>query len=387
MNNVHYKRIGILLLFLLLFCVTHTLFSQELGDVNSDSTISIVDALLIAQFYVNLNPENFNEAMAEVDCNGAVNIIDALLVAKYYVRLITAFPCDTTTPEPTTDPVSTPTPDQDPIPDGRWYLDSYVNLVFNSEQTIYDHSVEEWSGVVEMSGYVNDTIITDVQVGGGSGGFFIGKTTTFTLTTDHTVYPHYTIKLIFNDHGSLRLVEVNALVQMDETTSKEFKEQESMYSVQFTWEPNLLLVNLADIPSVDETETISFDITLNREKTLTLDPHIPHKTSYPPVDAISYIRISGSNFETSFIVDGDIGVVIAGSVEINDNMVIMDYSMNPATSGYVPPPIIMEMITMDDVLYLKRVVTEPAEQAICDYYGITPTALGAFDYYQLYVHQ
>jgi hypothetical protein len=369
----------------MLFCVTHTLFSQELGDVNSDTVINIVDALLIAQFYVNLNPANFNEAKAEVDCNGVVNIIDALLVAKYYVRLITAFPCDAVTPEPTMDPHLTPTPDQGPNLDGRWSLDSYVNLVLNSEQTIYDHSVEEWSGVVEMSGYVNDTIITDVNIGGGSGTYFIGKTTIFTLTTDINVYPNYTIKLIFNDHISLRLVEVNALVREDETTSKEFKAQESMYPVQFTWEPNVLLVNLIDIPSVEGTDTLSFDITLNRKKTLTLDPDIPHKSSYPSVDLISYITISGSSFETTFTVEGDIGVRIAGSVEIDDNRVILNYSMNPAASGYVAPPIIMEMITMDDVLYLKRIVTEPTEQAICDYYGINPSALESFDYYQLYV--
>jgi hypothetical protein len=63
------------------------------GDVNSNGTVDIVDALLIAQYYVGLNPANFNSANADVNCSQAIDIVDALLIAQYYVGLIASFPC------------------------------------------------------------------------------------------------------------------------------------------------------------------------------------------------------------------------------------------------------------------------------------------------------
>jgi endoglucanase len=64
---------------------------NELGDVNGDNAINIVDALLTAQYYVNLDPDNFDPSAADTNCNGDINIIDALLIAQYYVNLITGF--------------------------------------------------------------------------------------------------------------------------------------------------------------------------------------------------------------------------------------------------------------------------------------------------------
>jgi len=61
------------------------------GDVNQDNAINVVDALLIAQYYVGLNPSNFNSAYADTDCNGTITIVDALLIAQYYVGLISGF--------------------------------------------------------------------------------------------------------------------------------------------------------------------------------------------------------------------------------------------------------------------------------------------------------
>ena len=58
----------------------------------TQSLIDIVDALLIAQYYVGLSPANFDASVADVDGNGAVDIIDALLIAQYYVGLISSFP-------------------------------------------------------------------------------------------------------------------------------------------------------------------------------------------------------------------------------------------------------------------------------------------------------
>ena len=62
------------------------------GDVNFDGNISILDALLIAQFYVDLDPHPFYQSAADVTGDGSINIIDALLIAQYYVELITSFP-------------------------------------------------------------------------------------------------------------------------------------------------------------------------------------------------------------------------------------------------------------------------------------------------------
>jgi mannan endo-1,4-beta-mannosidase len=63
----------------------------NLGDVNSDGQINIVDALLVAQYYVGLNPSNFNTNNADTNCDGSINIVDALLIAQYYVGLIDHF--------------------------------------------------------------------------------------------------------------------------------------------------------------------------------------------------------------------------------------------------------------------------------------------------------
>jgi beta-xylosidase len=62
-----------------------------LGDVNSDGSVNIVDALQIAQYYVGNPPANFNEAVADTNCDGNITIVDALRVAQYYVGLITEF--------------------------------------------------------------------------------------------------------------------------------------------------------------------------------------------------------------------------------------------------------------------------------------------------------
>jgi len=61
------------------------------GDVNGDGTVNIVDALLIAQYYVGLNPNPFNYDAADTNCDSNVNIVDALLIAQFYVGLIDSF--------------------------------------------------------------------------------------------------------------------------------------------------------------------------------------------------------------------------------------------------------------------------------------------------------
>jgi len=51
-----------------------------IGDLNYDDSINIVDALLIAQYYVAL-PVSIHRDAADTYCSGSVDIIDALLTA------------------------------------------------------------------------------------------------------------------------------------------------------------------------------------------------------------------------------------------------------------------------------------------------------------------
>lgn len=62
------------------------------GDVDGNGEVDIVDALLVAQYYVNLDPVVFNPNVADVDLDGEISIIDALLIAQYYVGLIPTLP-------------------------------------------------------------------------------------------------------------------------------------------------------------------------------------------------------------------------------------------------------------------------------------------------------
>jgi hypothetical protein len=79
--------------------IQSVLFTQNYsrGDVNHSGGIDIVDALLVAQYYVGLNPQNFDNSLGDVNGSGTVDIVDALLVAQYYVGLITEFPGGSTT--------------------------------------------------------------------------------------------------------------------------------------------------------------------------------------------------------------------------------------------------------------------------------------------------
>ncbi|MBN2736585.1 MAG: family 43 glycosylhydrolase [Spirochaetales bacterium] len=65
---------------------------QNMGDVNDDNHINIVDALLIAQYYVALPiTGTFIKNAADLNCDQVINIVDALLAAQFYVGLINEF--------------------------------------------------------------------------------------------------------------------------------------------------------------------------------------------------------------------------------------------------------------------------------------------------------
>ena len=84
-------------------------FGAAPGDVNNSGTVDIIDALMIAQYYVGLNPAGFSAAAADVNCDNSVTIVDALITAQCYVGLTTISPCATATPARTTTLSPTPT--------------------------------------------------------------------------------------------------------------------------------------------------------------------------------------------------------------------------------------------------------------------------------------
>jgi hypothetical protein len=122
--NVKKKKYGykvIVFVGIFLFLGSTACFAQGLGDANNSGSIDIVDALLVAQYYVGLNPTGFVASQADVNCSGGIDIVDALRVAQYYVGLVSELSCGTVapttaatpqvtvapaTPEPTTPPAS-----------------------------------------------------------------------------------------------------------------------------------------------------------------------------------------------------------------------------------------------------------------------------------------
>jgi hypothetical protein len=112
-NEIFKVKIVCMIFILLVFCMGQV-FSAECGDVNSSEAIDIVDALIIAQAYVGLNPANYDSSVADVNADGGIDIVDALLVAQYYVGLISSLTCGTQTPDPTA--VATPTQVPTPTP-------------------------------------------------------------------------------------------------------------------------------------------------------------------------------------------------------------------------------------------------------------------------------
>jgi hypothetical protein len=66
---------------------TVTVTPSLIGDVNGSESVDIVDALLVAQYYVGLTTSSFNSCFADVNRSGSIDIIDALRIAQCYVGL------------------------------------------------------------------------------------------------------------------------------------------------------------------------------------------------------------------------------------------------------------------------------------------------------------
>jgi len=74
--------------------VTTVIIKDLRGDVNGDQLVNIIDALMIAQYSVGINPPGFTLSAADVSCDGIVNIVDALMVAQYQVGIRSDLLCN-----------------------------------------------------------------------------------------------------------------------------------------------------------------------------------------------------------------------------------------------------------------------------------------------------
>lgn len=145
--------------FLLLFLLHFSLFifaqtSNLLGDVNQDGIVDILDALLIAQEYVGLDPPDFSPAHADVDRNGTIDIVDALQVAQYYVGLIPGF--GTIDPGPVASDVCS-------LAAKVAKLIAY-NLLDRDENWTNYAAACTWHGILWYAGVVNDSTLIDESV-------------------------------------------------------------------------------------------------------------------------------------------------------------------------------------------------------------------------------
>lgn len=169
------------LVLVLLAGAAMAMYGQECGDVDGNGSVTIVDALKVAQAYVGLNPTNYNSAVADVDASGSIDIVDALRIAQYYVGLITTLNCGgTNTAVPTSTPftnttVPTATPVTTTPPPVTTHLDNpYVGA------TLYVN--KEWSTKAGGSLANTPTFVWIDRIAVISG---VSGSCTFTSLTDH----------------------------------------------------------------------------------------------------------------------------------------------------------------------------------------------------------
>jgi len=117
-----------IILFIFISNSSLVLQAQEMGDVDNNQSVNILDALVVSQYYVGLTPAVFYANAADVDGNGSINIVDALLIAQYYVGLIIEFPAETPVPTPvvTLEPTPTLTPPNVPTPGSNAWTGAFI---------------------------------------------------------------------------------------------------------------------------------------------------------------------------------------------------------------------------------------------------------------------
>jgi hypothetical protein len=383
-----YMRISVFfLIFLILILATPVLFSAELvcGDVNEDGVVTIVDALEAARFVVSMT-DTINMDTADVNDDGEITIVDALLIALFYVGYIDELSCPT--PEPTIEPTLEPTPVTGPDINGDWNLVPRADVRVLENQMIYDHGEEFWSGEVEMTGYVNDIMVMNVEK-------IVrytppGYTISYFLTTATDFYPYFTITVAFTDHGGMRLMSIRVTIEEDQDTVIEFQR---FYSIPY---PNLgdnyIYLQSGELSSDDVAESLSLAITLNRMKTLAIEAGTLYTLPYKPYDLLPGFEIDGTEVSSSLIYQGDIVVTMRGTVEVSGTTLILDYEssgMLISFASLIPPPLVFEILTSEggETILRREVPNPPGEAGITNFYGIEPGTLEYYEYNQLFLRE
>jgi len=159
-------KIVFMVLLLILFCLGQT-FAAACGDVNSSGTVDIIDALVIAQYTVGLNPPNFNIAVANVNNDGTVNVIDSLMVAQYYVGLISQLSCPVQS-TPTLTPTRTNTPGPATAIKGSEILvigESFIAMSHEITSNLQQNFRS--AGVIPGSDTIRDNAVSGMRLAGG----------------------------------------------------------------------------------------------------------------------------------------------------------------------------------------------------------------------------
>ena len=78
------------------FCRTYPMVGTEqtilFGDADGNGEVSVLDAMVVAQYIVgDLTEEQINMAAADVDHNGQVSVLDAMMIAQFIVGDIDSF--------------------------------------------------------------------------------------------------------------------------------------------------------------------------------------------------------------------------------------------------------------------------------------------------------
>ncbi|MBN2441017.1 MAG: cellulase family glycosylhydrolase [Spirochaetales bacterium] len=87
------KSIKMLFIIIFLLCILPALlWAQLAGDSNNDYVVNFVDALLISQYYIHLNPPNFDIDNVDVNLDNKINVVDALLISQLIVGHLSKLP-------------------------------------------------------------------------------------------------------------------------------------------------------------------------------------------------------------------------------------------------------------------------------------------------------
>ena len=155
------KKKEMIVVLLLLFGISQ-IFAADCGDVNNDGVADIIDALLVSQFYVGLDPQPFDQSVGDVNEDSSIDIIDGLLIAQFYVGLIPELDCgETITPTPIPAPTPTIDPNAPIGPAGYIYCaDEGDSVTFDVEVNVAygaDGSFNYLYGVSGTITFDNDT--------------------------------------------------------------------------------------------------------------------------------------------------------------------------------------------------------------------------------------